>query len=119
MATHGERMQILKMIEEGQITAEEGAKLLDALEATGAEERAAPARWFRVRVTDMETGKHKVNINLPLGLLNIGAKIGAKFSAPFDLDIDEIVRAVREGARGKIVDLEDTEDGERVEIYIE
>ena len=119
MATHEERMQILKMIEEGQITAEEGAKLLDALEATGAEERAAPARWFRVRVTDMETGKHKVNINLPLGLLNIGAKIGAKFSAPFDLDIDEVVRAVREGARGKIVDLEDTEDGERVEIYIE
>ncbi|HAL62000.1 MAG TPA: hypothetical protein DCP08_06295 [Chloroflexi bacterium] len=118
MATHEERMQILKMIEEGQITAEEGAKLLDALEARG-EERAAPARWFRVRVTDMKTGKHKVNINLPLGLLNIGAKIGAKFSAPFDLDIDEIVRAVREGARGKIVDVEDTEDGERVEIYIE
>jgi DUF4097 and DUF4098 domain-containing protein YvlB len=118
MATHEERMQILKMIEEGQITAEEGAKLLDALEATE-EERAAPARWFRVRVTDMKTGKHKVNINLPLGLLNIGAKIGAKFSAPFDLDIDEIIRAVREGARGKVVDLEDTEDGERVEIYLE
>lgn len=118
MATHEERMQILKMIEEGQITAEEGAKLLDALEATG-EERAAPVRWFRVRVTDMKTGKHKVNINLPLGLLDIGAKIGAKFSAPFDLDIDEIVRAVREGARGKIVDVEDTEDRERVEIYIE
>jgi len=118
MATHEERMQILKMIEEGQITAEEGAKLLDALEATE-KERAAPARWFRVRVTDMETGKHKVNINLPLGLLNIGAKIGAKYSAPFDVDIDEIVRAVREGARGKIVDLEDTEDGERVEIYVE
>lgn len=118
MATHEERMQILKMIEEGQITAEEGAKLLDALEATG-EERAGPARWFRVRVTDMRTGKHKVNINLPLGLLNIGAKIGARFSAPFDLDIDEIVRAVREGARGKVVDLEDTADGERVEIYVE
>ncbi len=119
MTTDEERMQILKMIEGGQITAEEGAKLLDALEATGAEERAARARWFRVRVTDMKTGKHKVNINLPLGLLNIGAKIGAKFSAPFDLDIDEIVRAVREGARGKVVDLEDTADGERVEIYIE
>ncbi len=111
-------MQILKMIEEGQITAEEGAKLLDALEATG-EERASSARWFRVRVTDMKTGKHKVNINLPLGLLNIGAKIGAKFSAPFDLDIDEIVRAIREGARGKIADVEDTKDGERVEIYVE
>lgn len=118
MATHEERMQILKMIEEGQTTAEEGAKLLDALEATG-EEQAAPARWFRVRVTDMKTGKHKVNINLPLGLLNIGAKIGAKFAAPFDLDIDEIVRAVRQGVRGKIVDLEDTEDEERVEIYVE
>ena len=119
MTTFEERMQILKMIEEGQITAEEGAKLLEALEEPAREREEGPARWFRVRVTDMFTGKHKVNINLPLGLVNIGAKIGAKFAAPFDLNMEEILRAVKEGAQGKIVDVEDSEDGERVEIYIE
>ncbi len=119
MTTYEERMQILKMIEEGQITAEEGAKLLEALEEPTPERKEDPARWFRVRVTDMFTGKQKVNINLPLRLVNIGAKMGAKFAAPFDLDVEEILRAVRKGAQGKIVDVEDTEDGERVEIYIE
>ena len=30
-----------------------------------------------------------------------------------------IVQAIKEGAQGKIVDVEDLEDGERVEVYVE
>ena len=121
MATDEERLQILKMIEGGQITAEEGAKLLEALEEPSRAEarREGAPRWFRVRVTDLNTGKHKVNINLPFKLLDVGAKVGAKFAAPADLDIEEIVKAIKEGAQGKIVDVEDIEDGERVEVYVE
>jgi hypothetical protein len=120
MTTDEERLQILRMIEGGQITAEEGAKLLDAVEEPSSGEQAGGSpRWFRVRVTDLHTGKNKVNINLPMKLLDVGAKIGAKFGAPADLDIEEIVRAIKEGAQGKIVDVEDLEDGERVEIYVE
>jgi hypothetical protein len=121
MATDEERLQILKMIEGGQITAEEGAKLLQALEEpSGAETRREGApRWFRVRVTDLNTGKNKVNINLPIKLLDVGAKVGAKFAAPADLDIEEIVMAIKEGAEGKIVDVEDIEEGERVEVFVE
>jgi hypothetical protein len=121
MASNEERLQILKMIEGGQITAEEGAKLLAALEGppTGEGRREGSPRWFRVRVTDLETGRNKVNINLPLKLLDIGTKIGAKFAAPADLDIEGIVQAIKEGAEGKIIDVEDEEDGERVEVYVE
>jgi hypothetical protein len=121
MASDEERLQILKMIEGGQITAEEGAKLLGALEEpTRAEGRREGApRWFRVRVTDLKTGKRKANISLPMKLLDVGAKIGAKFAAPADLDIEGIVRSIKEGAEGKIVDVEDQEGGERVEIYVE
>ena len=36
-----------------------------------------------------------------------------------ELDLDEIVEAVKEGAQGKIVEVEDEEDNERVQIYIE
>ena len=45
------------------------------------EEGPAPggARWFRVRVTDVRSGKVKVNVSLPMGLINFGLKLGAKY----------------------------------------
>jgi len=121
MTTKDERLQILRMVESGKVSAEEGARLLEALEGDEGESRPSrqKARWLRVRVTDLETGRHKVNINLPMGLMNIGAKIGAKFAAPADFDIEELVASIRSGAQGKIIDVEDQEDGERVEIYVE
>jgi SHOCT-like domain len=126
MATTEERMQILKMVSEKKITAEEGAKLLSALES---DKKAATAvvvggpsspRWFRVRVTDLETGKPKVNVNLPMSLVNVGMKMGARFAPEIEgIDLSEIFEQIREGAQGKMIDVEDAEDGERVEIYVE
>lgn len=123
MSTAEERMQILKMIEARQISAEEGAKLLAALDkvdrAGDAAPRATP-RWFRVRVTDLHTGKSKVNVNIPMGLVNVGIKMGARFAPEVEgLDVEQITRAIREGVQGKIIDVEDEEDAERVEIFIE
>jgi hypothetical protein len=63
MATADERMQILRMIENRQISAEEGARLLSALEDKPAPELPPPpspqtrGRWLRVRVTDLRSGK--------------------------------------------------------------
>ena len=123
LSTAEERMQILKMIEARQISAEEGARLLAALDrASGADQAApsSPARWFRVRVTDLRTGKSKVNVNIPVGLVSVGIKMGARFAPDIDgLDIAQIERAIRDGAQGKIVDVQDEEDSERVEIFIE
>jgi hypothetical protein len=124
MTLKEERMQILKMIEDGTITADDGAKLLAALEE-GASKTiqttpAGQARWMRVRVTDLNTGRSKVNVNLPMGLVNAGVKIGARFAPEMqDIDLDEIIEAIRDGAQGKIVEVEDEEDNERVQIYIE
>ena len=90
MTTAEERLQILKMIEEGKISPEEGAKLLSAL-GTKATARVpsggSSARWFRVRVTDADSGKNKVNVNIPMGLVNVGMRMGARF-IPEDADID-------------------------------
>ncbi len=127
MATPEERMQILKMIEAKQVTAEEGAKLLGALGEKDRESTApqpSPAttgKWFRVRVTDMKTGRRKVNVNIPLGLVDVGLKMGAKF-APAGLeglDMNQIMTAIKNGGEGKVVDVEDEEDGEHVEVFIE
>jgi hypothetical protein len=119
-----ERLQILKMIESGTITADEGAKLLAALEegASKSERPEAPgqARWMRIRVTDLKTGRAKVNVNLPMGLVNFGMKMGARFAPEMEnLDLNEIMQAIQEGAQGKLVEVEDEEDNERVQIYVE
>ncbi len=126
MATIEERMKILKMIEDGKITAEEGAKLLAAL----ADSRRTPppsaaatgsqARWFRVRVTDTATGRTKVNVNLPMGLVNVGLKMSARFAPELDQEqMGAIAEALKTGAMGKVLDVVDEDDGEHVEVFIE
>lgn len=84
-------------------------------------ESSAPgARWFRVRVTDVRTGNVKVNVSLPMGLINFGLKLGAKYvPESVGFDIEEIRQAVRGGMTGKIIDVEDADDGERVEVFVE
>lgn len=124
-----ERMQILKMIEEGKITPEEGAKLLEALRGASRPQAGAnivmgggtpgQGKWLCIRVTDMRTGRRKVNVNVPMSLVGIGAKIGAKFAAPVNVDLDEILNAIKSGQQGKIIEVQDDEDGERVEIFVE
>jgi hypothetical protein len=124
MATAEERLKILKMIDEGKISAEEGAKLLTALSDSQklknkptVRETAGNARWLRVRVTDSFTGKTKATVNLPLRLVDAGLNIASQY-AP-DVAFDELIEAINSGVEGKIIDVTDDEDGEHVEIYIE
>ncbi len=121
-----ERMRILNMVKEGQITAEEAARLLEALKAgTAAADGAssansAPPRWLRVRVTDRATGKTKVNVNVPIGLLDVGLKMGAHFAPNMGgMDWSAIQAAAKGGVHGRILEVEDEEDNERVEIFVE
>ena len=74
-----------------------------------------------MRVTDLKSGKRKVNVNIPLSLVDIGLKMGAKFAPAglTGLNMDQIMVAVKSGGTGKIVDVEDEQDGEHVEVYVE
>lgn len=126
MATTEERMKILNMIREGKISAEEGAKLLSALGDTEKPSRAPSTRasgeprWFRVRVTDLVTGKTKVSVNIPFGLMEWGLQIGAQYAPEVgDLDFEQLKEMLQSGVEGKVVDVIDEEDGEHVEIFIE
>jgi hypothetical protein len=125
MATAEERMQILKMIEEKKITAEEGARLLAALSSGRKDQGGAggprqDARWFRVRVTDLESGRSKVSVNVPMSLVNVAIKTGARFAPNIEgFDFNQVIDAMRSGAHGKVVDVTDEEQSERIEIYVE
>ncbi len=125
MASSEERIKILQMIQDGKISAEDGAKLLEALNkgARGASFSKRPlgnpsdSRLLRVRVTDMDSGKSKVSVNLPLSLVDAGMSIASNF-APGVANAD-IMDAIRTGLTGKIIDVVDEEDREHVEIFIE
>ena len=127
MATAEERMRILKMIDEGKISAEEGARLLSTLNevrrapnAPGVPRVPGAARWLRVRVTDVATGRSKATVQIPIALLDAGMKIGAHFAPEVEgVDMSTIMEALRSGMTGKIVDVIDENDGEHVEIFVE
>ena len=118
-----ERARILQMISEGKVTVDEGARLLDALRnsrPTPRSPRKGSPNWLRVRVTNMATGRTKVNVNLPFSLVKAGIKMGARFAPEGeDLDWDEVLAAIQEGAAGKLVEVEDEKDGEKVEVFVE
>jgi hypothetical protein len=125
-----EKLMILKMLQEGKISADEAANLLDALDsgketkktANKQEEKSSgkPGRWFRVVVTDSVTGRVRTNIRIPLGVINAGMKMGAHFAPQMTgMSNEEILKAVQSGTTGQIFDIYDDEDGERVEIFIE
>jgi len=124
MATMEERMKILKMIEDGKLSPEEGAQLLSALGRKSASGIAglssSGAKWLRVRVTDLNTGRSKATVQIPLTLMDAGMKIGAHFAPEIDgVNMDKLMEALRSGMTGKIIDATDDEDGEHVEIFVE
>jgi hypothetical protein len=122
LATSEERLRVLKMVEQKQISAADGAKLLAALQA-GANEGApqpARARWLRVRVTDRASGRNKVNVTIPIGLLDVGLKMGARLPVEMTgMDLGAIHAAIRQGIQGKIVEVDDEDDDEHVEVFVE
>ncbi len=122
-----ERLQILKMIQSGQITADEGARLLEALtereteppaERSEAESPGKRTRWVRIRVSDLKTGQQKVDMRMPWNLISVGLDMGARFSRR-EISMGELAEVVQSGAEGKIVDILDEEASERIEIIVE
>ncbi|MFA5577259.1 MAG: hypothetical protein WCZ27_09580 [Tissierellaceae bacterium] len=122
-----EKLQILSMVQEGKISAEEGVKLLEALDDTDRPDELLPtdskAKWLKIRV--FEPGDNtKVNVTLPLSLFSVGVKLAGKFSPEIkeaglsEDDLEEIFAAIKSGATGKIVDV-NSEDGTKVEVVIE
>ncbi|HEY3057485.1 MAG TPA: hypothetical protein VGL99_00765 [Chloroflexota bacterium] len=130
-----ERLKILELLEQHTITASEAAELLAALGDRGrevkrrggsgrwlSEELGPPtnrARWFRVRVTDAQTGSVRSNVSVPIGMVGFGLGFARRFRGiPGVEHVDDLFEAVRSGRRGMIFDVA-SEGGERVEIFID
>lgn len=138
-ASLDERINILKLIEENKISAQQGLQLLQALDQDTPAETQTPAvepekpseetsmvenkskmRLLRVRVTDTKSGRAKVTVNLPFSLVRWGLRVGGQYSPEIaGLPLDELEEILRSTPDGKIVEVQDEEDGEHVEIYVE
>jgi len=85
---------------------------------------AAPAedkaRWLKIRVRDTATGKNKVSITLPLGVVRLALALGSRFSDDMaGMDTDALMAFFKAGQRGVLVEAEDEEDNEHVQIYLD
>ncbi len=134
MVTTEERLQVLKMVQEGKISAEEAAQLLeemdgaqvgsstpaDASSAMDARTQGRKPRWLRVRVTDTDSGRPRVNVRLPLSMVNLGLKMGTRFAPEIEgLQTEQLMAMIESGEIGQIVDVQDDKDGEHVEVFLE
>ena len=126
MSNSNERTEILRLVENGKLSAAEGIQLLNSLDR--APRIAAPprppvntkGRWLRIRVTNLLTQAPKVNVNLPLGLLSAGLRIGQRYAPELHgIDWDNLLDEIQQGANGKLVEVEDQDDNERVEIFVD
>lgn len=118
-----ERNRILKMIELGQITAAQAAQLLDTLvpeyEQPGGQ---VQNRTVRIWMTDISTNRRKMNITatMPLNLISMSLRLLANLVSQFNDDtIQNLLHALERGTTGRLLDLQDLEEGKRLEIFVE
>ena len=118
-----ERNRILNMIESGQITAAQAAQLLDTLlpdyEQSGGQ---MENRTVRVWMTDMSTNRRKMNMTatMPVYLVSMSLRLLARLVSQLnDSTIQNVIRAIERGTTGRLLDLQDLEEGKRLEIFVE
>lgn len=118
-----ERNRILDMIEKGQITAAQAAQLLDTLvpesEQTGGQMQN---RTVRIWMTDMSTNRRNMNMTatMPIYLISTSLRLLARLVSQLnDGTIQNVIRALEKGTTGRLLDLQDLEEGKRLEIYVE
>jgi MFS family permease len=117
-----ERLHILEQLEEGQISAETAGQMLESVgQGTWARlapvEAPPPPRKMRIRVSDLNTGLMKVDLRLPVGLINTVLYVGGTFSP--DLDEADSDRLRRLLAQGDIQEQREAADGRQLEISID
>lgn len=120
-----ERDRVLHMLEEGQITAEQAAELLDALdsEREPVVERPKPReRVLRVRTTSlgMRAQKSQTLAAIPLQVIKTGLSLGMNLLPQLRSEaLQDLMRSIEQGVIGRVLDLQDLEKGERLEIFVE
>ncbi len=128
MATD-ERNRILGMVEAGQISAAQAAQLLDALVMQQSQTNQRIERTeqlqshtIRIWITDMTTRRQKIKLTatLPVYLLSVSLRMISRLAPHLDNNtIQHILETIERGNTGRVLDVQDLEEGKRLEIFVE
>jgi hypothetical protein len=120
-----ERLQILNMIANNKVTASDGVQLLEALGEVNpikplAVKSHSEGGWLKIIITDLVTGNIKTTVNIPLRLVEWGFGISSRYTDELrNVDMTELYALLDSDLHGKILEVIDEEDGEKVEIFVE
>lgn len=118
-----ERNRILNMIETGQITAAQAAQLLDALVSEQQQPvEQARNRTVRIWMTDSATNSKKMHVTatMPINLISMILHLLTRMMPQLnDGTLQNLIRAIERGNTGRLLDLQDLEEGKRLEIFVE
>lgn len=114
---------ILKMIEDGKVTAADGARLLQTIDKTTLTadpiSSVEPPRWFHVQVTNTQTNLPLVDITIPMELVMTGMHMGAQFAPNVEQEqLIKAIEAAEQGKKGILVNYTDQSRMEHIEIYV-
>jgi hypothetical protein len=120
-----ERNRILRMVETGQVSASQAAQLLDTL-TTRQEQTDPQARpqnhTLRIWISDTagRRSNMKMTATLPVPLVSLGLRMLSRFAPQLNENVvQHIMQAIERGATGRVLDVQDLEEGKRLEIFVE
>ncbi len=135
---HEERMRILKMVEDGKISADDAMGLLKSVgsgmvfstsstSSAGAvkvkDKKSLKGKKLRIQVFEGDKEKPKVNIKLPLSLAKLGgrflSKTGKAKIEGLDLDLDAVLANLDELDDENIIEVDDEKGKTRINLFIE
>jgi len=103
-----------------KIDAPEPAALKATAQSQTAVVNGGKPRWLKIRVRDRNSDRNKVTVTLPLGLVSFGLGMARRFGADMgDVEVDEVMSLIKAGERGMLVEVDDEEDGDHVQIYLD
>ena len=77
-------------------------------------------RWLHIYVGDLDTGKSKVKVNVPFGMVKFGLGIAQVFAPEeYGANLKQIGAMIAESDSGMLVDVQDAESNEHVRIYFD
>lgn len=117
-----ERLQILKMVQEGKVSPEEATRLLDALEQPDSKAGKGRSKARNVRILVRDGAKNQtivLGIGMARWLMRLPGFLVFNFedSRGNKLNLDTLAEAVESGAVGKVFEADD--GNQRVEIWID
>lgn len=113
-----ERLQILRMVQEGKVSPEEAGKLLDALEQP---DRKSAPKPRTVRVSVIDGGKQR-NLSFPYGFVETLVRLPGVMNINLTTDVgpldrDRLLAALTSGATGRVFAIDEGQT--RLELWID